>query len=202
MGRQDARGTVCAFILAGACIIGSVGLGNAQPAGVVREGTVDGVRGDGITVAMAGTAVTPVKISAATFIFSRQRVSVENIKPGDYVGVAAKRGADGTLTAISINIVPPEYKDRFRMGQSPMTSGDVMTNAQVMEYAVKVENRTLFLKYQDGAAAIAVPLTTDVHRLTVLRLSDLRPGMRVTVRGVANPDGSITASSITVDQPG
>jgi len=83
-----------------------------------------------------------------------------------------------------------------------MTSGDVMTNVRVMEYAVKVENRTLFLKYQDGAAAIAVPPTTDVHRLTVLRLSDLRPGMRVAVRGVANPDGSITASSITGDQPG
>ena len=37
--------------------------------------------------------------------------------------------------------------------------------------------------------------------LTVIRLSDLHPGMHVVIRGQANPDGSITASSITADRP-
>jgi len=70
-----------------------------------------------------------------------------------------------------------------------------------MEYAARVENRMLYLKYKEGATAIAVPTTTEVHRLTVIRLSDLRAGAHATVRGVANPDGSITASSITVEEP-
>ncbi len=202
MRRQGARRTVLAIVLAGTGILGGVIPGSAQPAGIVREGTVEGVRGDGITVALPGTGVTSVKLSATTSVVSRQKATLESIRPGDYVGVDAKHAADGTLAAVSINIFPPEYKGRIRDGQFPMASGDTMTNAEVMEYAVKVENRTLFLKYKDGAAAIAVPLTTEVHRLTVIRPSDLRQGMHVIVRGVTNPDGSITASSITVDRPG
>jgi len=201
MRRHDVRGTVPSIILAGVCILGGIAVGGAQPATVVREGTINGAGGDGITVSGAGGGPTSVKITATTFVISRQKVSVDNIRPGDYVGVDAKRGADGTLIAVSINILPPEYKGRFRLGQSPMASGDVMTNAQVMEYAVKVENRMLFLKYLDGAEAIAVPPTADVHRATVIRPNDLRAGMHVTVRGVANPDGSVTASSIIIDQP-
>ena len=195
------RGAVFAIILAGAGILSSVVLGSAQPANVVREGTINGVGGDGITVALTGAGVTPVKISPTTFVIGRQRASLESIKPDDFLAVTAKREDNGTLTAILINILPPEYRGRAREGQFPMDSGNVMTNATVMEYAARVENRMLYLKYKDGAAAIAVPPTTEVHRLTVIRLSDLRAGMHVIARGVANPDGSITASSITVEQP-
>ncbi len=201
MRHQDARGIVIPLILIGALVLGGVVLGTAAPADMIREGTIDGVKGDGITVALAGAGVTPVKIFATTTFRSRQKTTVETIKPGDYVGVAAKRGSDGTLTAVAINIFPPEFRGRIPEGQSPMVSGDIMTNATVMEYAVKVEDRTLFLKYKDGAAAIAVPPTAEVYRQTVIRLSDLHAGMHVTVRGQINPDGSITASSIVVDQP-
>jgi hypothetical protein len=201
MRRVGARGEVVTLILTGAWILGSLISGGAAPADVIREGTIDGVKGDGITVAVAGAGVTPVKISATTTFRSRQKTTVETIKPGDYVGVAARRGSDGTLTAVAINIFPPEFKDRIREGQFPMASGDIMTNATVMEYAVKVENRTLFLKYKDGASAITVPPTAEVYRLAVIRLSNLHAGMRVSIRGQMEGDGSITASSILVDQP-
>ncbi len=154
-----------------------------------------------MTIAVSGGGVAPVKISAATFISGREKVTLEAIKPRDLVGVDAKRGPDGMLVAVVIHIFAPERKGRVREGQFPMNSGDTMTNAEVMEYAVKVEGRTLFLKYRDGAVAIEVPLTTDVERERALRLSDLRPGMHVVVRGLANPDGSIAASSIIVSQP-
>ncbi len=190
-----------AIILAGAGILGSVVLGSAQSANIVREGTINGVGGDGITVASTGADITPVKISPTTFVISRQRASLESIKPGDLLAVTAKREVNGALTAILINIFPPEYKGRVREGQYPMDSGNVMTNATVMEYATRVENGMLYLKYKEGATGIAVPTTTDVHRLTVIRPRDLRAGMHVIARGVANPDGSLTASSITVEQP-
>ncbi len=199
--RRQVRVAVFAIILAGAGILGSVVPGSAQPANVVREGTINGVGGGGITVALTGAGVTPVKVSPATFLIDRRRASLESIKPDDFLAVTAKREDNGTLTAILINILPREYKGRAREGQFPMESGNVMTNATVMEYAARVENRVLYLKYKDGAAAIAVPTTTEVHRLTVIRLSDLRPGAHAIVRGVANPDGSITASSITVEEP-
>ena len=200
MGRQGVQ-TVLLVILAGAGILGGVVPGSAQPANVVREGTINGVGGNGITVAVTGSGVTPVKVSPTTFVIGRRRASLESIKPDDFLAVTAKREENGTLTAVSISILPPEYRGRAREGQFPMDSGNVMTNATVMEYAARVENRMLYLKYKDGAAAIAVPTTTEVHRFAVIRLSDLRPGAHATVRGVANADGSITASSITVEEP-
>ena len=200
MGRRRGRGTAWVISLAGAGVLCGAILGSAAPADVTSEGLISGVGGGGMTIAVSG-GVAPVKISAATFITVREKVPLETIKPGDHVGVDAKRRPDGMLVAVAIHIFAPERKGRVREGQFPMSSGDTMTNAEVMEYAVKVEGRTLFLKYRDGAVAIEVPLPTDVERERVLRLSDLRPGMRVVVRGSANPDGSIAASSILVSQP-
>jgi hypothetical protein len=183
---------------------GRVAPATGAPADVVRDGTIAGVGGDGLTVAFAASptpTTTLVRVSAVTRVTRRQKTTLEAIKPGDYLDVTAKRGADGALTAVSINIFPPEYKGRVREGQFPMDSGNVMTNATVMEFAARVEGRVLFLKYNDGATAIAVPSTTEIHRIITSRLGDLRPGMHVVVRGVANADNSITASSITADEP-
>jgi multidrug efflux pump subunit AcrA (membrane-fusion protein) len=201
MDRRRGRGTAWVISLAGAWVLCGALLGRAAPADVTNEGLISGVGGGGMAIAVSGGGVAPVKISAATFISRREKVTLEAIKPGDLVGVDAKRTSDGMLVAVAIHIFAPERKGRVREGQFPMNSGDTMTNAEVMEHAVKVEGRTLFLKYKDGAAAIEVPPTTDVDRERVLRLSDLRPGMRVVVRGSANPDGSIAASSILVSQP-
>lgn len=195
---------VSVLILIGTWLPGHLAPAAGAPTDVVRDGIVASVAADAITVAFANLptpATTPVRVSAATRVVLRQKTTLEAIKPGDYLAVTSKRGADGRLTAVSINIFPPEYKGRVREGQFPMESGNIMTNATVMEFAERVEGRTLFLKYRDGATAIAVPATTEIHRLVVSRVDELRKGMHVVVRGVANPDGSIAASSITADEP-
>ncbi len=205
MRRWRARSTVAVavLILIGMWLPGGVAPATGAPADVVRDGTITGVGADGLTVTFAASpalATTPVRVSTATRVTRRQKTTLETIKPGDYLAVTAKRGADGALTAVSINIFPPEYKGRVRDGQFPMDSGNVMTNATVMEFAARVEGRMLFLKYRDGATAIAVPSTTEIHRIVIGRLGELRQGMHVVVRGVANADGSIEASSITADE--
>ncbi len=168
----------------------------------VAEGTIAAVNGSSLTIAPAGGAKKAVKVEPDTLILSRQATTLGAIKPGDALGVAAKRGAHGSLTAISINILPPELWSRARKGQFPMASGDVMTNAVVTEYADRVDGRTLYMKYNEGTATIIVPTATEIHRLAMAGLSDLKPGMRVTVRGISNPDGTIKASTITFDRPG
>lgn len=173
------------------------------PADVVQSGTIASVGADALTVMFAASstpATTSVKVTTETRVVRRQKTTLEAIRPGDYLAVTSSRGADGTLTAVSINIFPPEYKGKIREGQFPMNTGNVMTNATVTEFADRVSGRTLFLKYKDGATAIAVPPATEIHRLVVSRLGELRKGMHVVVRGVANADGSIAASYITADE--
>jgi hypothetical protein len=201
-----ARGAaaVSLLILSGTWLfVGRPAPATGAPADVARDGIIAGVGADGLSVTFAASgapAATPVRVSAETRVVLRVKATLEAIKPGDFLAVTSKRGDDGGLTAVSINILPPEYKGRTREGQFLMESGNTMTNATVVQFAQRVEGHTLFLKYKEGAAAIAVPAATDIHRIVVTRLGALHKGMHVVVRGPANADGSIVASSIIADE--
>jgi hypothetical protein len=152
-----------------------------------------------VTITTRAGAQVRVLITSDTTVIQRKAGTLENIKPNDFVGVTARREADGSLTAISINIFPPEFKDRVRQAQFVMETGNVMTNATVFQNVRRVEGRTLYLKLGDGSVIIAVPKDATVVRLTLAKASDLRPGMTVVVRGTAGADGTLAATTITVD---
>lgn len=163
------------------------------------EGFVSTSDATSITVALRNNDKVRVTATADTRIILRATVQLTDIKPNDFVAVTSRREPDGTLTAVSINILPPEYKGRMREAQFVMDSGNMMTNATVFQNVRKIEGRTLYLRMPDGPSVINVPAMTDVFRLTVVKLTDLKPGMRVVVRGAGNPDGSLVAATITAD---
>ena len=143
-----------------------------------------------------------IALQDKTLILGRQVVGLDQIKPGDAMGVASRRDSDGSMVAISINIFAPQMWDGVRKGQFPMTTGDTMTNAVVTQYAAGVKGRVVTMKYAEGTSEITVPDGTQIHRLVAAKPSALVAGLHVTVRGTANPDGSIKASAISFDQKG
>lgn len=178
------------------------GLIKAAPAPQgVTEGVIASADAASFTVTAANGSKVRITANVDTRIIRRQQVQLEEIKPNDLVAVTAKREPDGSLIAISINIVPPEFKDRFRETQFVMDTGNIMTNARVFQNVRRIDGRTLYLKLPDGSTIITVPKEAVVFRLTVINMSDLRPGMRVVVRGTGNPDGSMLAAFVTVDVP-
>ena len=168
----------------------------------VADSTIVAVNGSNVTIAFPDGNQKVAKVQSETLILSRETATLGAIKSGDALAVTAKRGADRSLTATSISILSPELWNRARKGQWVMASGDTMTNAVVARTVDRVVGRTLYMKLDVGTGAISVPTSTEIHRLTSVRLSDLKPEMRVRVRGVADPDGTIKASSITFDRPG
>jgi hypothetical protein len=168
----------------------------------VADSTIAAVNGSNVTIASPDGSQKVAKVQPDTLILSRETATLGAIKSGDALAVTAKRGADGSLTAVSINIFSPGLWSRVPKGQWAMESGNIMTNAVVTQTVERVEGRTLYMKLDQGTGAISVPTATEIHRLTLVPLSDLKPGMRVTVRGVADPDGTIKASSISFDRPG
>ena len=163
------------------------------------EGTIASVEAGAVTITTRAGAQVRVLVTAETVVIQRRPVTLETIKPNEFVGVTARREADGSLTALSINIFPPEFKDRVRQSQFVMETGNIMTNATVFQNVRRVEGRTLYLKLGDGSVIIAVPKDAAVLRLTLAKVGDLRPEMMVVVRGTAGPDGGLTATTITVD---
>ncbi len=168
------------------------------PAGQV-EGTITAVDTGAVIVATRNGSQVRIVVTGNTLVIQRKLVKLEDIKPNDFVGVAARREADGSLTAISINIFPPQFKDRVRATQFVMDTGNIMTNATVFQNVRRIEGRMLYLILADGTAVIAVPKDAEVFRLTAINSSDLKSGMRVVVRGETGSDGSLIAATINVD---
>ncbi len=171
----------------------------AAAAVFTAQGTIDSIERGMFTVTSAEGTHLRVKTAGDTFVLDRLPAKLEDITVGDYIGVAAQKEADGALTAVSINIFAPALRGRIREGQFPMETGNIMTNAVVTQYVSRVAGRTVSLTFKEGTATITVPPSADIHRLVISALGDLRVGMRVTVRGSQNADGTVTASSVTVE---
>ncbi len=171
----------------------------APPPASQAEGAITAVSNGAVIVTTATGSQVRIMITGDATLIQRKSVKLEDIKANDLVGVTARRETDGSLTAISINIFPAEFKGRVRLAQFVMDTGNIMTNATVFQNVRRIEGRTLYLKLGDGTAVIAVPKEVEVIRLTVIKFGDLKPGMRVVVRGTTGSDGSLIATTITVD---
>lgn len=171
----------------------------ATAPGGSTEGTIAAVDASSVTVLTRAGSQIRLAINSDTVVIQRRAVKLEDIKRNELVGVTARREPDGSLTAISINIFPPEFRGRVREAQFVMETGNVMTNATVFQNVRRIEGRTLYLRLGDGTAVIAVPKDAQVIRLTVIKISDLRPGLQVMIRGSTGADGSLVASTITVE---
>lgn len=165
-------------------------------------GAITSVDPGSITLITAGGHPETVELTKDTQVFQRQPASLADITAGEALGVAARKEADGSLTATSINIFSPELWNEVKKGQFPMQSGQVMTNAVVDNLTVDmVMGRTLFMKYGDVTAAISVPPQTDIHRILTVRGSDLKPGLTVSVRQ-NDEKGTLSAATVSFDKPG
>src|SRR3989475_11278847 len=91
------------------------------------EGTIAAVETGVVAVATSSGSQVRVAVTGDTVVIQRKSVALEGIKPRDFAGVTARPAADGSLTAISINIFPPEFKARVREGQVVMETGNIMT---------------------------------------------------------------------------
>jgi len=185
--------------VAGAALVLSAVAFAAPGPSTQAEGTLAAVDPAAVTVTTSAGTQVRVAVTGDTVVIRRRAVVLEEMKPNDFVGVTARREADGSLTAISINIFPPEFRGRVREAQFVMDTGNIMTNAMVFQNVRAVLGRTLYLKLGDGSVIIAVPRDAQVFRLTIMPVGELRPGMRVVVRGTAGSDGTPVAVTITVD---
>jgi len=185
--------------VAGAALVLSAVAFAAPGPSTQAEGTLAAVDPAAVTVTTSAGTQVRVAVTGDTVVIRRRAVVLEEMKPNDFVGVTARREADGSLTAISINIFPPEFRGRVREAQFVMDTGNIMTNAMVFQNVRAVLGRTLYLKLGDGSVIIAVPRDAQVFRLTIMPVGELRPGMRVVVRGTPGSDGTPVAVTITVD---
>ena len=183
------------LLLIGLLLVCATSLASAQSPVRVR-GTVAGLDGDVLSVTDAGGKNVPIQLGDKIEIVFTQPIALAEIKPGDFLGVTSKRGADGSLMAYEVRRFPRPINP----GHRPFDGRDdqTMTNATVSAVVAATSGRELTLTYDGGSQKIVVPADASISTLVPGDRSQFVPGAPVFLTAIPGADGKLNAQRIQV----
>jgi hypothetical protein len=191
--------------IAGAAFLGIAALSPVQAAESVRvRGTVVGLEGSTLTVKTREGPNAMLMLKPGWKMAGVAKASVEDIKPGDFVGIASLPTASGGDGAIEVLVFPPALKGsgegNYPWDLKPKSS---MTNATVTNAVKGVDGRTLDLSYSGGKEKkISIPDGVPIVTFGPATPTDLKPGATVFVPAQRGDDGALAAGFVVVGNNG
>lgn len=130
-------------------------------------------------------------------------VSLADIKPGDFVGIASLPKSSGGDGAIEVLVFPPALKGTGE-GSYPwdLKPHSRMTNATVLNAVKDVDGRTLTLVYKGGEKTISVAEGVPIVTFAPATEADLKPGAAVFIPAERSSDGAIASKFVVVGANG
>src|SRR6202522_2463456 len=196
--------TLCGASAAAAFLAIAV-LSPAQAAENVRvRGTIVGLDGSTLTVKTREGPTATVMLKPGAKVAGVTKASVEDIKAGDFVGIASLPTAAGGDGAIEVLVFPPALKGTGE-GSDPwdLKPKSSMTNATVPNALKGVDGRTLDLSYSGGKEKkIAIPDGVPIVTFGPATEADLKPGATVFVPAQRGDDGALATGFVAVGTNG
>jgi hypothetical protein len=184
---------------------GNAGVLSAQAAETVRvRGTIVSVDGSTLTVKTREGPTGALALKPGWKVAGVAKASIEDIKPGDFVGIASLPATNGGDGALEVLVFPPAMKGTgegsYPWDLKPKSS---MTNATVTNAVKEVDGRTLTLSYSGGqekkiAVADGIPIVTFGPATE----ADLKPGATVFVPAQRGDDGALATGFVVVGTNG
>jgi hypothetical protein len=166
------------------------------------SGTIEKLDGQILSVKSRDGQDLTVNLPDGVRISALANKSLDDIKPGDFVGSAAVADADGKLHAKEVHIFPESMRGAGE-GHRPMSDpGQTMTNATVAEVVRSPDGRGIKLRYPGGEQEIDVAADVRVVEIVPGDLSLLKPGAAVAVFASKASDGSLRARGLQVEKDG
>ena len=172
----------------------------------------DAVRVRGVVIDLDGSTLkvrtregvdSVLMLKAGWKITGVAAASVDDIKTGDFVGIASLPKTGGGDGALEVLIFPAALKGTgegtYPWDLKPKSS---MTNATVSNAVKDVEGPTITLQYQGQEKKISIANGTPVVTFAPATQSDLKAGATVFVPAERDADGVITASFVVVGANG
>jgi hypothetical protein len=188
-----------------AAFLGVAVLTPAQAAETVRvRGTIVGLDGSTLTVKTREGPNAMLMLKPGWKMAGVAKASVEDIKPGDFVGIASLPTAAGGDGAVEVLVFPPAMKGTGE-GSYPwdLKPKSTMTNATVTNTVKGVEGRTLDLSYNGGGEKkISIPDGVPIVTFGPASEADLKPGATVFVPAQRGDDGALAAGFVVVGTNG
>lgn len=163
------------------------------------RGTVESLDGDTLKVKSRDGKDMTVALKSGWNVSGVVQAAVDDIKPGDFVGIASQPTDSGINGAIEVVIFPAALKGTGE-GDRPWDSApnSSMTNATVANAVTSVNGPTLTLTYKGGQRKINIPKGTPVVTLTSATKADLKPGAGVFITGEQTGDMAVSADRVAV----
>ncbi len=161
-----------------AVVIASVPVSAQQPQPTRVRGTIEKVEGNILSIKSREGNDVRIQTGEKTGVIGLKKISLADIQPNAFVGVAASPQADGIQKAISIHIFP-ESPRGFNEGSRPydVRPNSSMTNGAVADRVKSTEGDILTVTYKDGEKKIVVTPETSIVRFEPGDFSELRQGV-------------------------
>src|ERR1700723_3895797 len=190
---------------AAVALLGVAVLTPAQAAETVRvRGTIVGLDGSTLTVKTREGPNAMLMMKPGWKMAGVAKASFDELKPGDFVGIASLPTASGGDGAVEVLVFPPAMKGTgegsYPWDLKPKSS---MTNATVTNAVKGVDGRTLDLSYSGGKEKkIAIPDGVPIVTFGPATPTDLKPGVAVFVPAQRGDDGALGAGFVVVGNNG
>jgi hypothetical protein len=190
--------------LAGAMLLLAAALpAAAQAAETVRvRGTIEAFDGRVLSVKSREGSTVAIKLGEGWTVSGLKRASLDDIKPGTFVGAAAAGGGAGPLQAVEVLIFPPGVKSGEGHRDWDLMPESTMTNATVASTVGSVQGSTITVTYPGGEKSIKISPETTIVAAAPAEKSDLKPGAAVFVPAERGDDKTLTAQRIIVGNNG
>ena len=167
------------------------------------RGTIASVAAGSLHVVPNGGADTTITVPPDTRITLVEPSSLADIKPGSFIGTAAKTQADGTIVAVEVHVFPESMRGSGE-GHRPFDLGpqSTMTNGTVGQEVIGSVGQTLTVRYKGGEKTILVPPGVPVVTFAPGDRATLVAGAHVIVSAQRDDDGTLSAKSLLVGQNG
>ena len=188
--------------LSAVTIIVSGGAALAQDTVRVR-GAIESIDGSIYLIKARDGAELKVALADKAQIAAVVKASLADIKQGLFVGVTAVPQADGSLSAVEVHIFPEAMRGTGEGHYSwDLRPQSTMTNANIDQVVTAVDGQTLTLKYKDGEEKIFVAADTPIVGYVRGDNNDLKPGAKVFIAAVKQPDGTLQGRAWRVGRDG
>jgi hypothetical protein len=133
-----------------------------------------------------------------------KKITIDDIKPGDFVGPASRKRPDGTLEAISLQKFPENLRGVVSTGHTAwdLEPGSMMTNANIANVVQTNNGKELTLEYKGGSQKVVVPANIPMFTTEPGDKSLLKKGAHIFTVARPGPDGNLSTARITVEKDG
>ena len=202
VNRRITTAALAAIALGALTTIVSCDAAQAQDTVRVR-GAIESIDGSTYVIKARDGAELKVALADKAQIAAVVKASLADIKQGLFVGVTAMPQADGSLSALEVHIFPEAMRGAGEGHYSwDLQPKSTMTNANVDQVVTAVDGQTLTLKYKDGEKKIFVSADTPIVAYVRGDNNDLKPGAKVFIAAIKQPDGTLQGRAWRVGRDG